>query len=186
MTAVLEAPVRLLPAPVQTDVERVTLKDGATATVRPACWEDREALHDLFEQLSPTSRYRRFFSLAVPGMTEIEGLCETADPSLQLTLVVTRVVEGVPLVIATASYYEVAEGRAEVAFTVADGFQGKGLGTLLLKRLAKVAAQYGIVTFEAVTLAENVAMMEVFRRSGFPMETYSEGTLMLVALSLVP
>jgi GNAT superfamily N-acetyltransferase len=58
---------------------------------------------------------------------------------------------------------------AEVAFVVTDDYQHRGLGAVLLTQLAERAHQVGIVRFCAETLAENRAMLNVFRDSGYPM-----------------
>lgn len=60
--------------------------------------------------------------------------------------------------------------EAEVAFAVADGYQGRGLGTILLGRLAEIAAAQGIRPFVAFVLFESRAMLNVFRESGFPLD----------------
>ncbi|MGH3054146.1 MAG: GNAT family N-acetyltransferase, partial [Gaiellaceae bacterium] len=57
--------------------------------------------------------------------------------------------------------------RAEIAFAVADDFQGRGVGTLLLEHLAPIARANGITEFEADVLGENNRMLEVFAQSGF-------------------
>jgi GNAT superfamily N-acetyltransferase len=58
---------------------------------------------------------------------------------------------------------------AEVAFVVADEYQHHGLGTMLLQRLVENARQAQISQFKASVLAENMAMLAVFRGAGFPM-----------------
>jgi acetyl coenzyme A synthetase (ADP forming)-like protein len=73
-------------------------------------------------------------------------------------------------VVGHAFYAVVDENRAEVAFTIANDFQGRGLGTMLLGQLAEVAAANGIHVFEAEVVAANHAMLHVFRASGFPLE----------------
>src|SRR4030095_7018127 len=69
-----------------------------------------------------------------------------------------------------AFYVRLDEQRAEVAFTIANDFQGRGLGTLLLCQLAEVASANGIQVFEAEVVGANHAMLGVFRESGFPIE----------------
>ncbi len=61
--------------------------------------------------------------------------------------------------------------RAEVALTIADRMQGKGMGTLLLGQLAEVAAQAGVSTFTGELLPENHQMIKVLRDSGFAVAT---------------
>ena len=60
---------------------------------------------------------------------------------------------------------EGGEPAAEVAFVVVDEYQGRGIATDLLGRLAESARNHGIRTFVAETLTENMAMQAVFRNS---------------------
>ena len=73
-----------------------------------------------------------------------------------------------------------------MAFAVDDRFQGKGLGTILLERLAAIATTHGFRRFEAATLPENAAMLEVFHESGFEIRSKSESGTIDVQLSLSP
>jgi acetyl coenzyme A synthetase (ADP forming)-like protein len=77
-------------------------------------------------------------------------------------------------VVGQASYDKATADRARVGFTVTDSFQGRGLGTLLLKRLAEAAAADGVAVFEADVLADNHKMLELFRESGFGITMKSE------------
>ncbi len=63
-----------------------------------------------------------------------------------------------------------ADDRAEVAFEVGDALQGHGIGTLLLVRLADIAARNGISVFIAHVMPSNYKMIDVFRDSGFPVK----------------
>ncbi len=116
----------------------------------------------------------------------VASFCRDDDPNALLTLIVTRLVEGEPVIIATASYIRIEGGRAEVAFTVDDEFQRKGLGSLLLERLAVLAAQHGITSFFALTMSENRGMVEVFRRSGFEVKSKAEYGEIEVNFSVTP
>ena len=58
--------------------------------------------------------------------------------------------------------------EAEVAFTVADRWQGRGLGTLLLEQLVTEARAAGVNRFLAETSTDNPLMLAVFRDAGFP------------------
>ncbi len=177
-----------LPPPYQDSAEsgRVILRDGTTAVIRIATPEDREALTGFFSRLSPESKRRRFFSFADPGIKVIDSLCDSSDPTSKLTLIVVRIVTGAPSIIATGSYVVQNEKTAEVALTVDDAFQGKGLGTLLLERLALLAVRNGIVRFWAITSIDNRQMMEVFRNSGFHLHEKQDGGYAAVDLSVEP
>jgi acetyl coenzyme A synthetase (ADP forming)-like protein len=164
----------------------LTLRDGSTAEARVAGPADCEDLADFFAHLSPESRWRRFLSLALPRAELIASLCDDSRPRSALTLVATRVLDGKPCIIATASYLARDGRTAEVALAVADGFQGKGLGTLLLERLALLAARHGFTHFWALSRAENQPMLEVFRESGFALTERPERGEVEVDLTLVP
>jgi len=169
-----------------TESGRLILRDGSTAAIRIACPEDRAALRAFFTGLSPASKARRFFSATLPPDDLIASLCKFADPRSQITLIITRTREGAPHIIAAGSYQRINENTTEVAFAVDDAFQGKGLGTILLERLALLAVRNGIVRFWAVTHPDNLVMRDVFRESGFPVQEKLEGGEMEVELSVVP
>jgi GNAT superfamily N-acetyltransferase len=57
-----------------------------------------------------------------------------------------------------------------VAFVVADDYQGRGLGTILLGQLAEIASSNGIRVFAAEVLPADHDMIGVFRDSGFAVE----------------
>lgn len=180
---------RFLPLPYQDSAEsgRLILRDGSTAHVRPAVPEDHQALVTFFERLSPESRRRRFWSAALPGEKLIATLCDNSQPRSTLTLVVTRTLDHAERIIATGSYLaSKGKNRAEVAFAVDDAFQGKGLGTLLLERLALLAVRQGFTRFWAVTHADNRAMLQVFRESGYDVDETAEPGEIDLDLSVIP
>src|SRR6185295_10893577 len=140
-----------LPAVDDPSGPRLVLRDGTVAAVRPATHADLTRMRDFFDGLSPESRYRRFLSVTSPSDTMMERLSDSSDPTKNFTLIAERLVEGELQIVAAATYVAVGDGVAEAAFTVADEFQGKGLGTALLERLAVIAAGAGIHSFQATT-----------------------------------
>ena len=145
----------------------VVLRDGSTVRVRPIRPEDEPALVALFDSLSEESRWFRFFSPAQGSALAAEAHRE-ANLDQAFGLVALSGAE--ERVVGHAFYAALGERRAEVAFTIANEFQGRGLGTILLVQLAEVAAANGIQVFEAEVIAANHAMLHVFRESGFPIE----------------
>ncbi|MBI2209618.1 MAG: GNAT family N-acetyltransferase [Deltaproteobacteria bacterium] len=183
-------PVRPLyvPPPYQDSAEsgRLILRDGTTATIRPARPEDRDLLQAFFNRLSTESRWRRFFSMAGPAMKVVDSLCDSSEPRSRLTLVVLRTIEGAPRIIATGTYVARDQGTAEVAIAVDDDLHGRGLGTLLLERLALLAVRSGFSRLWAVTQADNLPMLEVLESSGFPGRKKHDSGYVEIDLSVQP
>ena len=165
---------------------RLILRDGSTAFIRLSEPEDREAMREFFRQLSPESKRRRFFSISDPAEALLERQCDSSNPKVQLTLIVSRLVDGLPRIIATGGYVARDESSAEVAFAVDDEFQRKGLGGLLLERLALLAVRNGFVRFWAMTRIENDLMLETFRQSGLSIHTRVEDECVEIDFSVAP
>ena len=145
----------------------VVLRDGSTVRVRVMRTDDEGQLLRLLESLSEEARWMRFFSPAKGAALAAEAHREaTLDDSFSLI----ALSGAEQRVVGHAFYAALDQTRAEVAFTIAHDFQGRGLGTILLGQLAEVAAAHGIQIFEAEVAATNHAMLHVFRESGFPLE----------------
>jgi len=154
-------------APEATDA---ILRDGSTLRLRAPVAEDADALLEFFSTLSDRSRYLRFHGFAAIGQKLVEPALE---PDWQDRGALLGTLEG--SVVALANWVRLRDPRAaEVAFAVADGYQRRGIGTRLLERLARRAAEAGIEEFVAEVLAENDAMLGVFRDAGFTITRTSE------------
>ncbi len=165
---------------------RAVLRDGSVVTLKVTDPADHAAVRRFFHDLSPESRRRRFFAIAEPSDALIARICDSSKPADALTLLCLRQVEGEVRPIAIGSYILEEGAAAEAAFAVADAFQGRGLGTVLLERLAAIAAAHGIRRFDATTLPENAQMLEVFYESGFEIRSKTESGVISVQLSLDP
>jgi acetate---CoA ligase (ADP-forming) len=145
----------------------VVLRDGSTVRVRPLRVEDETAMEVFLRGLSQRSRVLRFFSAA----TDLGGQARRAvdvDGARAHGLVALRGAAGE--IVGHAGYVRGEGASAEVAFAIADAYQGRGLATALLGHLAAAAGANGITTLTAFVLPENHRMIEVFRESGFPVE----------------
>lgn len=165
---------------------RIILRDGSTATIRISQPADADALAQFFKQLSAESRRQRFFSESKPGMDMLASLSDSSNLRKQATMLVSRVADGKPRIIATGSYIAHDEETAEFAVAVDDTFHGKGIGALLLERLAVIAVGNGFVNFLALTSPNNQAMLETFRSSGFKMEEVVKNDLIQVNIAVTP
>jgi acetate---CoA ligase (ADP-forming) len=147
----------------------VVLRDGTTVHVRPVRADDGPAIHEFLEGLSIESIGYRFFGAV--NLDWATSWTVNVDYSDRFGLVAEG---GRPYgVVAHAAYVRIDASRAEVAFLVADAWQGRGISTILLAHLAEVAERHGISTFVAEVLPHNHRMIDVFRRSGFPVELHS-------------
>lgn len=166
--------------------DRALLRDGLVVAIRRAGPSDVALVRQFFGALSPQSRRRRFLSSGEPPQQLVERLCQTVDPRQALTLLAFSHGLGGPRAIAVASYSAWDASTAEVAFAVDDGFQGRGLGTALLERLASAAVDVGLKWFQACTFQDNAAMLRVFRDSGFEIRSRTEHGVVDVRLDLTP
>ncbi|HEV7133626.1 MAG TPA: GNAT family N-acetyltransferase [Gaiellaceae bacterium] len=145
------------------DPTDVILRDGSTMRLTAPSAADAEALLEFFAQLSDRSRYQRFHGFPHLSPALVESF---VDPNWEERGSLAGWLEG--RVVALANYARLRDPLvAEVAFTVDDEVQGRGIGTRLLERLAALAARAGIEEFVAVVLPENRAMLGVFRDAGF-------------------
>jgi acetate---CoA ligase (ADP-forming) len=186
----MHAPIqsRFVPTPYQDSAEcgRIILRDGETAHIRPTTSEDREALTSFFRDLSEESRFRRFQSASLPGPDLIARLASENDPHSAFTLVVIHNGNGEQRIVATGSYLARDRKIAELALAVSDSFLGKGLGTLLLERLALLAVRNGFTRFWAMTRADDIPTLNVFHESGFDVQSNVAGGYIDIDLTLAP
>jgi acetyl coenzyme A synthetase (ADP forming)-like protein len=158
----------------------VVLTDGGTAHVRPIRPGDADALVALHARLSQETIYLRFFTPhPMLSSREIERFTQV-DYDDRMALIVELDDE----MVAVARYDRNPGGdgtEAEVAFTVDDAHQGRGLGTILLEHLAVIARAHGITRFVAETLPQNRRMRDLFHAAGFQDEaSFTEGVVRVV------
>jgi len=150
--------------------------------IRP---DDAPGLAEAFEQLSETSRYRRFFT-AKPRLPE-PSLAYFTDVDHHDHEALVAVAPGSGQLVGVARFIRNPgqPDQAEAALTVVDSWQQRGLGTALLRELAQRAAEEGIRHFTAEILAENRPMLTLARRLG-PAETTRDGTTVSARIDLPP
>jgi RimJ/RimL family protein N-acetyltransferase len=153
------------------------LKDGNEVTIRAVRPDDKEPFVKAFLCLRPqTIRTRFFYPKKTLTEDDLHWLDEMGHGN-HVGLVAT-VSRGADHVIIGEGSYAMLGRTAEVAFTVPEAWQGRGVATLLLQHLAGIARSQGVAEFEAYVLPVNEPMLAVFHRSGLPMTTrHSEGLL---------
>jgi GNAT superfamily N-acetyltransferase len=165
--------------------EKVLLRNGYVVLIRPVRPSDADLLLAGFARLSLRSRYARFLTAKteltpdeVRYFTHVDHYDHDAvgaiDPLTGRGVGIARFVR---------SGTETQD--AEVAITVVDEWQRRGVGTALLTRLAERARRVGIFSFTAVVAADNVAMIGLLRRGHPGIElTGVDGDVLEYAIAL--
>jgi len=146
-------------------VER--LRDGRTIEIRALRPDDRDDMLAAVERTSVQSRRRRFF---VPkrGFSDKEiTFFMNIDFANHVALVAHIDEDGHPVIAGGGRYIVTQPGKAELAFVVIDAYQGKGIGTALMRHLLVIARNSGLKELTAEVLPENAAMLKVFSGFGF-------------------
>ena len=156
--------------------EYALLKDGQSILLRAATPADVPAVEAFMGTVSRESLQMRFMGgVAMVSRRFVEELCIN-DPKDRFCLLAIVGEAPAHRVVGLGNYVSLGgRGRAEVAFMVADDHQDRGIGTLILERVAGIAAGNGYVGFEAEVLADNQKMLGVFERSGFVAKQAFEG-----------
>lgn len=146
----------------------VTLLDGQTLLGRPIQPDDVERLRAFHRRLSRDAIIYRFFRY-MPELSESDARHFTRiDYDNRMALVATTGEGAEEQIVGVARYERTGPEAAEVAFVVEDHWQGHGIATALLHRLAGYARQRGFTRFVAVTMGTNLPMLDVFRHAGYP------------------
>jgi RimJ/RimL family protein N-acetyltransferase len=146
--------------------------------------EDRLGLLEALRQSSSQSLYRRFFGLKRHFSEEEIAYFLNVDFINHVALVAEIEEEGRPIIVGGARYVVQEPGRAEIAFAVTDQYQGQGLGTALMRHLASIGRQAGLIAFTAEILPDNIAMLSVFQKSGFRINVEREPEALHIDLAL--
>src|SRR5581483_5053062 len=160
----------------------VILRDGSTLRLRAPVADDADAVLEFFASLSDRSRYLRFHGFPALGPKLVEPFL---DPDWDERGALAGWLEG--RMVALANFVRLRDPRrAEVAFTVADDYQGRGVGTRLLEQLAALAADAGIEQFVAEVMPDNRNMLVVFRDAGFDVTRELDGGSVEVHFPIAP
>jgi protein lysine acetyltransferase len=141
----------------------IQVRDGTRLMLRPVLPGDDERTVRGHIQFSHETLYRRFMTARVPSPTLLHYLAEV-DYVDHFVWVVTD--GGDPVADARFVRDERDPTLAEIAFTVADAYQGRGIGSFLISALSIAARVDGIERFSARMLSDNAPMRAIMDRYG--------------------
>jgi GNAT superfamily N-acetyltransferase len=165
-----------------------TLKDGTPVTIRAIRKDDKKRILCAFKALDREAVYRRFFS-PKQALTDAELEQVTEVDFRQVVALVTTVsrADGDEIIIGDGRYAadkRTKPERAELAFIVAKPYRERGIASILLRHLARIAQDAGLSAFEADVIAFNEPMLAMLQHSGIPICRRREGNIIHVTLSL--
>jgi GNAT superfamily N-acetyltransferase len=171
-----------------------TTADGAPLRLRPLTAADQPALEAAFHRLSEQSRYRRFFAGTVRLTPSMLHYLLDVDDEHRVAIVAfdpwrpSEVGTDEGLGIGVARYVRDVEDPAvaDVAVTVVDDYQRRGVASSLLTVLGRHAWERGIRHFRADVLAENQPVLDIVRRRGGSIAPHPEGANLVEVLVPVP
>ena len=176
-TATVRIALTMAPANDHDEPLEATLQDGTRVGFRPIQPEDKHWLQRGIEEMSPESRYRRFFA-PVDHLTEDQLRYFTeVDQVDHVAWLATLADARDHRVVAVARFIRIP-GRpdaAEAAVTVIDEYQGRGLGRAMLVVLTRQAIASGIKRFTMFVLGENKAMLALLHDAGATSESAHDG-----------
>jgi RimJ/RimL family protein N-acetyltransferase len=162
------------------------LANGRVVLLRPACPGDVPAITGLYLELSPESFYSRF-NTERPAPALVARLASFGSGD---TCLVAAAPADPGRVVAEARYVPIASGTAELALTVADSYQGTGLGHILLDALVERARSEGLERLHAVVLPANTPMLRLLQHYGWvlaaPTEDFSVAFLEISTVGGMP
>ena len=157
---------------------RTTLRDNTPVVVRPVRADDARYADAFFAWLSEETRYMRFMYHVKEVTPEILAGVLAQDGLRRVALVVEPAQpEGDPTPAVAIGRYAPTEDTAvcEVAITVADSWQGRGVGRAVLRRLLTLATRGGYEVMSAVALTTNSKMVGLARSFGFVIQSEPGG-----------
>ena len=155
----------IFPYPIELERD-VQLKDGSALMLRPIRPDDAEREHAFVAKLSVASRYSRFQYPVSALSPEMMARFTQLDYDREMALLL--LVPGTDEIAAVARYFPNPDRiSVEFACVVADAWQGRGVGTLLMKALIACARAAGYASMDGAVLSANAGMLALVGYLGF-------------------
>jgi ribosomal protein S18 acetylase RimI-like enzyme len=160
---------------------RELLGDGSPIEIRALRQEDEADMLAAIEKTSARSLQRRFFVMKRHFSDKERAFFMDVDFKNHVAIVALADDADRNIIVGGGRYIVFEPGRAEMAFVVIDTWQGRGIGSILMRHLIKIATDAGLQELTAEVLPENTAMIRVFGKFGFsPASRRDPQTLHLV------
>jgi acetyltransferase len=174
---------------VQEEFNTYQTSSGLWIHVRPLMPQDAPYLVDLFENMGSASRYSRFLQpldqvdLDIVW-SEAEQIVEKVPATSYGVLAFVDLPERDDAPVAAARYVRLSPTRAEIAVSVRDDMQHKGIGTELMRLLTIRAGEEGIEQLVGTVQNSNAPMWAMLKKLDYRVESRSEGTYSEIIIHL--
>ena len=158
--------------------ETITI-DAEQMTIRPAKPVDERRIQEHFYNLDKDDVVARFFHEKTSFVhDEVKGV-SLIDYIKDLTIVAIVGEFGFGRIVGIGEYLlDPASNEAEVAFSISKTHQKKGLGKILLNKLAYAARENGIAGLMAYTSPHNRGMIKLFKTLPYQVESFFDGDML--------
>ena len=160
------------------------LADGSRIEIRALRREDEADMLAAIGNTSAQSLQRRFFVMKRHFSDKERAFFMDVDFKNHVALVALGEQEGRKIIVGGGRYVVFEPGRAELAFVVIDAWQGRGIGSILMRCLIEIARAARLQELTAEVLPENAAMRGVFGKFGFRPVTRQDPQTIHLALTL--
>jgi ribosomal protein S18 acetylase RimI-like enzyme len=163
---------------------RELLSDGSQIDIRALRPEDEADMLAAVGKTSTQSLQRRFFVMKRHFSDKERAFFMDIDFKNHVALVALAEEAGRQVIVGGGRYIVFEPGRAEMAFVVIDAWQGRGIGSILMRHLVKIASDARLQELTAEVLPENTAMIKVFGKFGFRAATRRDPQTVHLVLKL--
>jgi acyl-CoA hydrolase/GNAT superfamily N-acetyltransferase len=153
--------------------------DGEPVTIRPAKPVDERRIQEHFYNMDKDDVVSRFFHEKTSFVhDEVKGV-SLIDYIKDLTVVAVVGEFGFGRIVGIGEYLlNPASNEAEIAFSISKSYQKKGLGKILLNKLAAAARDNGIAGLMAYTSAQNRGMIKLFKILPYKVDSFFDGEML--------
>jgi acetyltransferase len=154
------------------------LRDGRTVILRPIRPEDEPLWAEMFRNFSEESIRFRFFQILKDAPHETRVPYCNIDYDREIAIVPELTEEGSKRILGVARVSIEPDGKkGEIAFIVADPWQGLGLGTKMVDYVLEICADMKLETIYAIMLADNYRAVGLMKKMGFTVKHMEDGTV---------
>jgi acetyltransferase len=154
------------------------MRDGRSVLLRPIKPEDEPLWEEMFQSFSEESIRYRFFQIIKDTPHETRIRYTNIDYDREIAIVPELTENGRRKILGVARVGIEPDSKAgEIAFIVADPWQGSGLGTKIVDYAIEIAKDMNVETLYAIMLSDNFRAINLMKKMGFTITYPQDGTV---------